>query len=165
MTGSRGEGPEAVIIAAMTPDRVLGADNQIPWHVPEDLKHFKRTTRGHSIIMGRLTWESLGRALPGRRNMIISRSMESAPPGTELFPSLAEAIRACRGELRVFITGGAGIYREALEKDLADTMILSMMNFRVEGSVYFPDWKREDWKLVSTETFEDFSVERYERKR
>jgi dihydrofolate reductase len=102
------------LIAAMAGNRTIGRDNALPWRLPEDLRHFKATTLGKPVIMGRKTWESLGRPLPGRRNVVVSRNPDYRPEGGELTGSLAEAIAATADADEVFVIGGAELYRQAL---------------------------------------------------
>ena len=122
------------LLAATSPDMVIGRDGEIPWHYPGDLRRFKRLTLGHTVVMGRRTWESLpGRPLPGRRNLVLtSRSLD----GVECFRTLAEAVPPIEGEL--FFIGGAQLYREAL--GIADFIDLTLVpdDVPVEGSVLFP---------------------------
>ena len=122
------------LLAATSPDMVIGRDGEIPWHYPGDLRRFKRLTLGHTVVMGRRTWESLpGRPLPGRRNLVLtSRSLD----GVECFRTLAEAVPTVEGEL--FFIGGAQLYREAL--GVADFIDLTLVpdDVPVEGSVLFP---------------------------
>ena len=103
---------ELAIIVARAKNGVIGVNNTLPWHLPEDLKHFKNTTLGCPIIMGRNTWVSLGRPLPGRRNLVVSRNPEFKAEGAETFTSLEDAIDACSGVEKAFIIGGAQIYDE-----------------------------------------------------
>ncbi len=123
------------LIVAMSPDRVIGRDGKIPWHYPEDLKRFKRLTLGGTLIMGRKTFESVGRALPGRRNVVISRSDVRAE-GVETFRSVSEALATCEGP--VWFAGGREIYAEAM--NLSDAIDVTYVPDKVpvEGSVTFP---------------------------
>lgn len=137
---------ELGLIVAKSKNNVIGLDNQLPWHLPEDLKHFKNTTLGCPIIMGRNTWVSLGRPLPGRRNIVISRTPNFQAEGAEVFKSLDEAINACQDVERAFIIGGAQIY--ALAIDRVDTMVITEVDTVIEGDAYFPEitpmWQETD---------------------
>ncbi len=141
---------KTIIIVAMNRDHVIGQDGGIPWHIPEDLKFFKRTTTGHAIIMGRKTFESIGKPLPNRRNLVISRNPDyRACAGVEPATSLESAIRACRdrGEQKAFVIGGAQVYAIAL--NLADEMIITHVDADdVAGDTYFPDWDKQEWERI-----------------
>ena len=150
------------LIAAVSRNRVIGRDGRLPWHLPEDLKRFKATTLGHPIVMGRKTYESFkppaGRPLPGRTNIVMSRSPRPAglAPEVEWVPSLDEAIARARsaahlqGELEVFIIGGAEIYRLALPR--ADRLYLTEIDKDVEGDAWFPKWDPAEFRLVRKES-------------
>ncbi len=143
------------MIWAMARNRVIGRDGDLPWHIPEDLRHFKRATKGCPIVMGRKTWESLPGALPGRRNLVVSRQTGYAAEGAEVLPSLRAALDAARAgaEERLFIVGGAGIYAEALE--FADELWVTFVDAEVEGNVEFPtEVDFETWSLNDEQTFE-----------
>lgn len=128
---------DIILIAAMAANRVIGHNNATPWHIPEELRFFKQTTIGHPIIMGRKTFSSLQGPLPGRRNIIISRSPAQGAADTETVTSLAEAVDRCHHHERVFIIGGAQIF--ALAMPLATTILLSVLAVEVVGDTYFPD--------------------------
>src|ERR1700682_1024203 len=100
----------------MARNRVIGARNRLPWSLPEDLKHFRRTTSGHAVVMGRKTFESIGKPMPNRRNIVISRTLEDAAEDVSVVGSLEEAIESCRGEKEIFVIGGAEIYQLALPR-------------------------------------------------
>jgi len=138
------------IIVAMTSDRVIGKDNDLPWRLPEDLKYFKRVTMGMPIIMGRKTHESIGRALPGRRNIVLSRDPNYQPAkGCDLVGSLAQAIEICADAEEVFVIGGSSSFAEALPA--ADRLYLTEVHEAVEGDTWFPEFDTEAWKEVSRE--------------
>ena len=123
-------------VAAMTQNRVIGRDGTMPWHVPDDLRFFKRLTTGHPILMGRKTWDSLGRVLPNRRHLILSRSMPPTP-GVEILPDLqALASLSLTGD--VYVIGGAEIYRQLLPH--CTSLYLTLLPFAAEGDTYFPDF-------------------------
>jgi dihydrofolate reductase len=140
---------ELAIIVARAKNGVIGVNNTLPWRLPEDLKHFKNTTLGHPIIMGRNTWESLGKALPGRRNIVVSRNPDYEAADAEVFESLDDAIDACSGSDKVFIIGGAQIYDEALI--YVDKLIITEVDIEVDGDAYFPNVDEMLWKEVSRE--------------
>lgn len=129
---------ELIVIAAMAKNRVIGLHNTIPWQIPEEMAHFRATTMGHPVIMGRRTYASIGSPLPGRRTIVLSRDPTFHPPGCLVAGSLIEAIDACTGEGKVFIAGGERVYREALP--LADTLILTVIDRDYEGDTFFPDF-------------------------
>jgi len=135
------------LIAAMTEDRVIGRGNGLPWHLPEDLRHFKRLTTGHPVIMGRKTWESVGTPLPGRRNIVVTRQAGFRAPGADVVPSLAAALRLVAGEPEVFVVGGAEVYRAALP--LAERIHLTVIHTRdVAGDTHFPAFEGPEWALT-----------------
>ena len=134
------------IIVAVARGGVIGADGKMPWHIPEDLQYFKRTTTGHVIVMGRKTFESLGRPLPNRTNVVVTRQKDYRPEGVEVVHSLEDAVRKYPD---AFIIGGAEIYRQALT--LADKLYLTRIDAAYEGDTFFPDWSEADWQLVSSE--------------
>ncbi len=140
---------ELAIIVARAKNGVIGVNNTLPWRLPEDLKHFKNTTLGHPIIMGRNTWESLGKALPGRRNIVVSRNPDYEANGAEVFTSLEDAIDACTGNEKVFIIGGAQIYDEALA--YVDKLIITEVDIEVDGDAYFPNIDDMMWQETSRE--------------
>lgn len=142
---------KSIIIVARSKQGVIGRDNELPWYLPPDLKHFKNTTLGHPIIMGRNTWESLGRALPGRRNIVVSRSRGFSPEGAECFSSLEDAIAACQSEPQTFIIGGAQVYEQALS--FVDEMIITEVDLDVVGDAHFPNFSAMDWKEIHRDSF------------
>lgn len=137
--------PEIIIIVAMAKNRVIGKDNMIPWHIPEDLHHFKTTTMGHAIIMGRKTWESIGRPLPGRANIIVSRTIQILPKEYQAATSLTQALQCAAGHEKIFIIGGGEIYREALP--LAHSIQITLLHRKIDGTVYFPPIPRDHFSL------------------
>lgn len=151
------------LIAAMTPDRVIGTNNQMPWHIPEDFQHFKRTTLGHAIVMGRKTFESIGgKPLPKRKNIVVSRSM---PPvkGIDVCRTLEDALaKAASYGSETFICGGEDIYRQTLP--LADRMILSIVERKCDGDAHFPEFDETEWTVTKKETHPEFVILYYERK-
>ena len=138
------------IIVAVAQNGVIGDRNALLWHISEDLKHFKALTSGHPVVMGRKTYESLGRPLPNRTNVVISRQ-ELEIPGCRVVHSLDEALALFPEEEEVFIIGGAQIYAEALPR--ADRFYLTRVFHDYEGDTHFPEWNEELWRLVSSEAF------------
>jgi dihydrofolate reductase len=147
-------GKKITIIAAMAPDLAIGLDGQMPWHLPGELKHFKETTMGKPIVMGRKTHESIGRALPGRQNIVVTGNRSFQAPGCDLAGSLDEAVRIARGP-EVMIIGGGQLYRQALP--FSDRMILTLVDCEPEADTWFPEWQEEEWLQVSarSESFDE----------
>ena len=139
--------PRVTLVAAMASNRVIGAGGEMPWHLPAELHHFKRTTLGRAIVMGRRTWESIGRPLPGRQNIVVSRQRDFHAEGCTTARSLEQAIAVAESE-EVMIVGGGELYRQAVP--IADRMVLTVIDCRPEGDTWFPAWREEDWKLIDT---------------
>jgi dihydrofolate reductase len=140
------------LIAAVARDGVIGRDNAIPWHLPEDARRFRAVTMGHPVVMGRRTWESLPerfRPLPGRRNVVVTRNDAWRAEGAERAASLEDALRLVAGEAQVFVIGGAELYAEALPR--ADELVVTEIDAEVEGDVFFPSWDRAEFDEVSRE--------------
>ncbi|HIL99479.1 MAG TPA: dihydrofolate reductase [Myxococcales bacterium] len=138
------------ILVALSENRVIGRDGDLPWRLPDELKYVKKTTMGHTLLMGRKTYESIGRPLPGRTSIVISRNADYNPhPEVIVVGSLAGAIEtaATRGEDEAFIFGGESIYAEALPS--ADRLYLTRVHTEVDGDAHFPAFNLTDWKLVS----------------
>jgi len=138
------------LIAAVAKNGVIGARGTLPWHLPEDLKHFKKLTLGRPVIMGRRTWESLGKPLPDRENIVITRKSGYEAPGASVALSLQAAIALCTGEPVAFVIGGAQIYAAALP--LADGLVLTEIHRNYEGDTRFPGWDRDAWRVSQKET-------------
>lgn len=142
------------LIAALAQNRVIGRDNQLPWHLPADLKHFKAMTLGKPIIMGRKTWDSLGRPLPGRLNLVVSRQSSMVLEGAEVFPSLEAAIERADAWARaeeaeeLMLIGGAELYAQGLVQ--ADRLYLTRVELAPEGDAFFPEVSQQDWRLASS---------------
>ena len=154
------------LIAAVAKNGVIGNEGKIPWHFPEDLKRFKRLTSGHAIIMGRKTYESIGRPLPQRRNLVLTRQNNlELPPGGEALPTLEEALQLCRErqEEKVFVIGGGEIYARAFP--LADGLYLTYVDQEVEGDTFFPSWDKSQWEETQRESLAGLTYVDYERKR
>ncbi|WP_242928526.1 dihydrofolate reductase [Pontibacter vulgaris] len=136
------------IVVAIADNNVIGKDNQLIWHLPADLKHFKSITMGHPIIMGRKTFDSIGKPLPGRTSIIITRQQDFKAEGCIVVNSVQEAITKGRElDETVCIIGGAEIYKQALP--LTDTIYLTRVHHTFEGDTYFPELQPEDWETVS----------------
>lgn len=146
---------ETILIAAMARNRIIGRNNTIPWHIPEELQFFKRTTMGYPVVMGRKTFESINRPLPGRRNIVISRDPAYKSEGTESATSLEQGLEMCQGAEKVFILGGSQIFEIALET--ADTIILTILDRDVDGDCSFPDFSTDIFKETETVRYEDGS--------
>ena len=144
------------IIAAISENRVLGKDNKLIWHLPEDLKRFKQFTSGHSIIMGRKTFESLPKALPDRHNIVVTKNKEFSAEGVTVCHSLVEAINASGDDLQPFIIGGGQIYQLAIE--LADKIELTKIFKSFEGDVFFPKIDSKLWHLDKEEQHDHSSL-------
>lgn len=138
------------IIAAIGKNNELGKDNDLIWHLPADLKRFKKVTTGHHIIMGRNTFESIGKPLPNRTSVIVTRNPNYFVDGCLIAHSLEEAITLCNDH-DVFIIGGAQIYKEALEKNLVDRLDITQVHQEFEADVFFPNINTQIWKEISRE--------------
>ena len=157
---------EVIIIVAVAKNNVIGRDGSLPWHLPSDLQHFKKTTMGYPLIMGRKTYESIGRPLPGRDNVVLTRDPELDLPGCIVVHSMQEAIDHCGNEEKVFIIGGADIFRLALP--MTDTMIVTALEREVEGDVYLDPIDTRTFEIVAEQMCheeEPYQIIRYERKR
>ncbi|MDA9611758.1 dihydrofolate reductase [OM182 bacterium] len=145
------------LICAMARNFSIGKDNKLPWHLSEDLKNFRRITTGHCIIMGRNTWESIGRPLPNRVNIVISSRKKLPAEGAIVVPNLAEAIATAQSERKVsnadkvFVIGGARVYAEAMA--LADEFFLTRVHAEVPGDTFLEGFYGEEWTEVSRENF------------
>ncbi|MBS4215963.1 MULTISPECIES: dihydrofolate reductase [Neobacillus] len=137
-------------IVAMDKNRVIGKNNQLPWHLPEDLKFFKRVTMGHPIAMGRKTHESIGRVLPGRENIIITRQKEYRSEECTVFTSVDEFVGYSREQNdEIFVIGGAEIFKETFP--FANRLYITFINEEFAGDTFFPEFNHNDWVLVSSE--------------
>ena len=137
------------IIVAVAQNGVIGGENKLLWHISEDLQRFKRITSGHPVIMGRKTFESLGRPLPNRTNVVITRSRDYNPEGVEVVHSLEEAVALFPPDEEIFITGGGEIYRQALP--IADKFYLTVVKHDYDGDTRFPDWNESEWEVLLRE--------------
>ena len=139
-------GRKITLVAAMARNRAIGLDGAMPWHLPRELKHFKAVTFGHPIVMGRKTWESIGRPLPGRQNIVVTRNLEYRADGCDVVASLEAAVGVADGE-EVMVIGGGELYRQALPH--ADRMVLTRVDCEPEADTWFPDWDPADWTELS----------------
>ncbi len=162
------------LISAMATNRVIGRDNDLPWSLPEDMRHFMRTTLGKPVIMGRRTYESMGQPLPRRCNIVVSRSL-APPPGVQMAESLQDALHQARldcsssGETECFVIGGAQLYTASLP--LAQRLYLTWVHAEIVGDTFFPEFDLHAWREVQREEFptaanrtHPFSVVIYDRK-
>lgn len=136
------------IVVAVAANNAIGKDNQLLWRLPNDLKHFKEITTGHTIIMGRKTYDSVGKPLPNRRNIIITRQNINIE-GCEVVNSLDAALALCADEREVFIVGGAEIYKQAMKA--TDCIYLTIVHQNFDGDTYFPEIKKDEWKETNRE--------------
>lgn len=147
------------IIVALAENNVIGKDNRLIWHLPRDLKHFKETTSGHYIIMGRKTFESNGRPLPNRTNVIITRDRNYTAEGCVIVHSFEEAIKEAKNDSEAFIIGGGKIYERALP--LVDRIYLTKIHHSFEGDTFFPAINMDEWELTDQRDFEVDEKNRY----
>ncbi len=148
-------GKQVVLVAAVADNGVIGADGAIPWRLPEDFAHFKATTMGHTLVMGRATYESIGRPLPGRETLVLTRDREWSADGVRTAGSLDEALVAAE-ELPgdVMVVGGAAVYAAALP--LADAQVLTEVHQSPEGDTRYPEFTRDEWREERREAFEGY---------
>jgi len=159
--------PIVSLVAALARNRVIGTGNRLPWHLPEDLKRFKRLTMGAPVIMGRKTHQSIleqaGRPLPGRRNIVVTRQADARWDGCEVARSLDDAIALAGEAPEVFVIGGAELYRLALPR--ADRLYLTLIDADYEGDTFFPAFDPADWRETAREPGAGFAFVTYERSR
>ncbi len=137
------------IIVAIANNQVIGINNTLPWHLPEDLKRFRALTTGHHIIMGRKTYESLGRLLPGRTTVIVTRNKDYQLEGALIAHSLEAAVALCQNDDEVFLIGGAELYQDGLK--LADKLYITEVDLTVDGDAFFPEFDLNFWQETSRE--------------
>lgn len=149
MSGGEGKGvkPKLNLIVAMARNRVIGIDNKMPWHIPGELKYFKNLTMGHHIIMGRKTFESIGRPLPGRTTIIVTHDPAYAQEGCLIAHSLEEAVKLSEGDDQAFFVGGSSLYEQALP--LVERLYITEINADYKGDAHFPEFNRAVWREVS----------------
>lgn len=146
------------LIVAVADNGAIGKDGKVPWRIPEDLKYFKAATMGHAILMGRKTWDEVGRPLPGRRNLVVSRQKDLVLQGAEVFGSLDDAIRAARStDPEPYVIGGSTLYEAAFP--LATKVHLTEVHRNVEADTFFPNWDRTGWRETSRRKGESEDVE------
>jgi dihydrofolate reductase len=139
------------LIVAMARNRVIGVEGKIPWHLPNELKLFKSLTMGHHIVMGRRTYESIGRLLPGRTTVIVTRQRDYDVPGAIVTHSVQEALDACKGDDEICVIGGAELFRETLS--IADRIYLTVVDAEPDGDTFMPDFDPGDWHETRAESF------------
>lgn len=137
------------LIVAHADDRVIGLKNQLPWHLPEDLKRFKQLTMGHHIIMGRKTYASLGRLLPGRTTVIVTRDVNFSVQGAKIAHSLPQALVLCAGDEEPFLIGGAEMYAQGLP--YVTRLYLTRVDTKVDGDAFFPQLDMAQWQLLEAD--------------
>jgi dihydrofolate reductase len=158
-------GMKIVLIAAVAEDGTIGHEGRIPWHISDDLKRFKRLTMGHAIIMGRKTYESIGKPLPGRTNIVLTRNPQfRAPDGFRAFGDLDAALDFCRQQQAqtAFVIGGAELYRQSIGR--ADVLLLTHVHKRISGDAKFPEFDRTQWQEVSRHDTDEYSFIEYTRR-
>jgi dihydrofolate reductase len=139
------------LIAAMANNRVIGIENRLPWHLPADLQHFKKITMGKPILMGRKTYESIGRPLPGRENIVLTRDESFKPEGCTIYHSIEDALEATKSYEEVMVIGGDSFYQQLISE--ADRLYLTFIDQDIEGDAFFPEYSENGWKEVERETF------------
>lgn len=150
------------IVVAAAENSVIGKNNEIPWHLPADLRYFKQVTMGHPIIMGRKTFESIGKPLPGRTSIIITTQQDYKAEGCIVTHSLEEAIkRAKELDEQISIIGGAKVYEQALSLALVDVIHLTKVHATLEGDTFFPELEEEAWEVVSEEHHDSDEKNKY----
>lgn len=159
--------PRVSIVVAKAANDVIGRDNAIPWHLPEDLRHFKNTTLGGTLIMGRRTFESIGRPLPGRRTIVVSRNRQWRAAGVEVAASLPDALQMTGASERVFVVGGAALFQEAM--NIAGELIVTEVELKPDGDVRFPPISDELWRKIpgtpmSAANGIQYRISKYERR-
>ena len=146
---SQSSGTRVVLVAAVAANGIIGASGRLPWHIPEELKHFKKLTLGQPVIMGRRTWESLKGPLPQRENIVVTRTPGYEAPGAAVAASLEAALALCAGEPVAFVIGGTQLFKESLP--IAAGMVLTEIRRDYEGDTWFPAWDRSQWKETQRE--------------
>jgi len=140
------------IVVAMDGNRLIGKDNQLPWYLPADLAFFKKLTTGNTILMGRKTFDSIGRPLPSRRNIIITRNTNIEITGCEVVNSIEEALSLAQGETEVMVIGGAKLYQQILP--IADRLYITQIEGEFDGDAYFPSYNEVEWSQISIDSRE-----------
>lgn len=145
------------LIVAMASNGVIGNNNTLPWHLPADLKHFKTLTMGHHMVMGRKTYDSIGKPLPGRTTVVVTRNTDFAPPGVIVVNSFAAALTACGNDPEIFVIGGAQIFALALEH--ADKLYITEIKREILGDIFFPAIELNQWQEVAREQHQQTTPE------
>lgn len=143
-----------ILIAAVANNNVIGKDNKLLWHMPADLKHFKELTMGHTILMGRKTFESIGKPLPGRKTIVITQQENYDAKGCKVVNNLKDAICEVKNEKEVFVAGGSEIYRQLINLHHTRRMFITRIYADFEGDSFFPDIDTQKWELIDREAFE-----------
>jgi dihydrofolate reductase len=146
---SQGQSPRIYLVAAVAANGIIGANGRLPWRLPEDLKHFKRLTLGHAVIMGRRTWESLPGPLPGRENIVVTGTPGYEAIGAAVASSLGAAIALCAGEKLAFVIGGTRLFADAMP--IANGLVMTEIHRDYEGDTWFPPWDRARWRETQRE--------------
>lgn len=139
------------LVVAMDRNRLIGSGNALPWHLTADLRHFKKLTMGHPVVMGRRTWESIGKPLPGRTNIVLTRQKDYEAPGAVVVDSIESAKEQAGDQAELMVIGGAELYRQALAE--ADRIYLTEVHAEFEGDTYFPEMNMDEWACMSREDF------------
>jgi dihydrofolate reductase len=148
------------LIAALANDHSIGKNNRMPWHLPADLKHFKKITLNKPIIMGRRTYESIGKALPMRKNIIVTQQLDFIAPDCIIVHSLQDAIKVANDANEIMIIGGGQLYQEAIK--IADRMYLTFINLDAHGDTFFPQWQEDEWQERSREAHQKDALNAYD---
>lgn len=157
--------PELILIAAVAANRAIGKDNRLLWQIPADMAHFKSLTNGHTVLMGRKTWESLParfRPLPGRRNLVVSRQTDYSAPGAELAPSIENALTLATDAEKIFVIGGEEIYRQTLA--LAQRLEITEVHQTPDADAWFPEIAATDWQETQRNPQEGYAFVTYLRR-
>lgn len=141
---SHNSGPRLYVVAAVASNGTIGANGQLPWHLPEDLQHFRKLTLGHPVIMGRRTWESLGKPLAGRDNIVVTRTAGYEAPGAAVARSLEAALALCAGEPVAFVIGGRQLFADSMPT--AAGLVITEIHKDFDGDAWFPDYDRSKWR-------------------
>lgn len=150
-TPARGNVVIISLIAVMAKDRVIGLDNRMPWHLPADLRHFKALTLGKPVVMGRQTYLSLGKPLPGRRNIVLTHDVHFMAAGCDIAHDWQQALALCSECEEMMVIGGQAVYQQTLP--LATRMYLTEIDLSVQGDRFFPQWDEDEWQLLASESF------------
>lgn len=150
MKGHADVDKRVTLIAALGKNRAIGLDGKMPWHLPAELQHFKRTTMGIALVMGRKTWQAIGRPLPGRQNIVVSRNPGFTAHGIEVADSLVKALQIANSQ-EVMVIGGGQLYRQAMP--LASRMVLTLIDIEPEADTWFPEWCDAQWRQTAQQVF------------